>query len=191
MIAGATDTALVLTNIQLNQAGDYSVHVTNSGGFRASAPATLTVIESYTTAQMSNVWSVTAGSRPYLTTDYMQYGMAFNPANSNLLVTSLSGGPTIAVLNALTGEDKHLLDVSVVSGGAVGFCLFVALHDLRLRNAGEKEPGSVFDHDEGLPSGIGASLEFRPTEWMLLSPAWWPLRSRIGRFGFFGALRVS
>ena len=118
LIAGATDTALVLTNIQVNQAGDYNVHVTNAGGFRASAPAMLTVIESYTTAQMSNIWSLTAGNRSYLTTGYMQYGMAFNPANSNLLVASLAGGPTVAVLNALTGEDKYILDVGMVSGGS-------------------------------------------------------------------------
>jgi len=117
-IANATDAMLVLPNVQMNQAGDYTVYVTNSGGFRASAPATLTVIESYATAQMSNVWSLTADSRPYLTTDYMQYGMGFNPANSNLLVASLAGGPTIAVLDALTGEDKHYLDVSMVSGGS-------------------------------------------------------------------------
>ena len=34
--------------------------------------------------------------------------MAFNPANSNLIVVSVVGGyPTVAVLDALTGDDRH------------------------------------------------------------------------------------
>jgi hypothetical protein len=43
--------------------------------------------------------------------------MAYNPVTSNLLVTSLSGSTTVAVLDALTGADKNLLDVSAISGG--------------------------------------------------------------------------
>jgi hypothetical protein len=118
IVTNETAATLYLTNVETNQAGVYTVRVSNSGGFRDSAPATLTVLEPYTTPQMTNIWSLPPGSRSYLNTDYKEYGMAFNPANSNLLVISLEGGiTTIAVLDALTGDEKHFLDVSVVSGG--------------------------------------------------------------------------
>ncbi len=42
-IAGATSTTLTLSNVQLNQAGSYSVEVTNSAGKATSSNATLTV----------------------------------------------------------------------------------------------------------------------------------------------------
>lgn len=137
IIANATESTLVLTNIQVNEAGDYTVRVSNSGGYRDSAPARLTVIEAYTTAQMTNLWSLTADSRPYLTTGYLQYGMAFNPANSNLLIASLAGGPTVAVLDALTGADKHYLDVSMVGGGSK------ALHKIDVADDGVVYAGNL------------------------------------------------
>ena len=43
-IAGATGASLLLTNIQLSQAGSYSVAATNSVGYRISTPAMLTVL---------------------------------------------------------------------------------------------------------------------------------------------------
>jgi hypothetical protein len=119
MVTNATDATLALTNLETNQAGIYTVRVFNSGGYRDSAPATLTALVPYTTAQMTNIWSLAPGSRSYLNTDYREYGMAFNPATSNLLVISLeTGSPVIAVLDALTGDDKYSLDVSTVSGGS-------------------------------------------------------------------------
>ena len=120
-IAGATSASLTLTNIQASQAGDYMVRVSNAGGYRDSLPATLSVIPLFNTAQMSNIWSVAAGSRPYLNANYYEYGMAFNPVNSNLVVASYvpTNVPStvVAVMDALTGAHKHVLDVSVVSGG--------------------------------------------------------------------------
>jgi hypothetical protein len=116
-IQDAISSTYTIPSVQTNQAGVYTVRVSNSGGYRDSAPATLTVLVPYNTAQMTNIWSLAPGDRTYLTTDYMQYGLAFNPATSNLLVISLEGGgTTVAVLDALTGEDKNVLDLSVVSG---------------------------------------------------------------------------
>jgi hypothetical protein len=125
-VSGATSATLTLTNIQASQAGEYMVRVFNAGGSRDSLPATLTVIPLYNTAQMTNIWSVTAGSRPYLNTNYNEHGMAFNPVNSNLVVASYVSGNVpstiVAVMDALTGAHKHTLDVTGVSGGdrAVG-----------------------------------------------------------------------
>lgn len=119
-IAGATNSTLTIANIQTNQAGAYVARVINAGGYRDSAPALLTVIESVTSDVLTNLWTLSPGSRPYLTTNYQQYGMAFNPARSNLLIASYDPNTftaTIAVLDAATGAEKHFLDVSVVSGG--------------------------------------------------------------------------
>ncbi|HOX01922.1 MAG TPA: DUF4623 domain-containing protein [Candidatus Paceibacterota bacterium] len=120
-IPGATSATLTLTNIQLSQAGEYHVRVSNADGYRDSIPASLAVLPLNNTPQMTNIWSAIAGSRPYLNLNYYEYGMAFNPATSNLLVASyVATNPTpviIAVLDALTGADKHTLDVSFVSGG--------------------------------------------------------------------------
>lgn len=117
-IANATNTTLDFSDLKLSDAGEFKARASNSRGYRDSLSATLTVLEPYSTAQMSNVWSLTVGSRPYLNTGYFEYGMAFNPANSNLLVVSLANGLTVAVLDALTGADKHVLDTSTVSGGS-------------------------------------------------------------------------
>jgi len=119
-IPNATNATLTLANIQTNQAGNYVARVINAGGYRDSAPALITVIEAVTSSVVTNLWTLAPGSRPYLTTNYQQYGMAFNPARSNLLIASYdpnTTAATIAVLDALTGTEKHLLDVSVVSGG--------------------------------------------------------------------------
>lgn len=43
-IPGATGASLLLTNVQLNQSGSYSVAVSNSLGYALSAPGTLTVL---------------------------------------------------------------------------------------------------------------------------------------------------
>jgi hypothetical protein len=116
-IQDATSATYTIPSVQTNLAGTYTVRVSNSGGYRESAPATLTVLVPYQTAQMTNIWSLSPGSRGYLNTDYKEYGMAFNPATSNLLVISLEGGyPTVAVLDALTGVDKTNLDVSAITG---------------------------------------------------------------------------
>ncbi len=119
-IDGQTSPTLTLANVKADQAGDYMVRVTNAGGYRDSWPATLTLLPLHQTAQMASIWSLTPGSRPYLTTAYQQYGMSFNPVTSNLLIAhydNVSFTPTIAVLDALTGAEKHLLDVSYVYGG--------------------------------------------------------------------------
>lgn len=119
LIMDATDSAYSIAAARTDDAGAYTVRVSNTGGgYRDSVPATLTVIEPYETAQMTNIWSLKPGDRTYLTTGYGEYGMAFNPATSNLLVVSVvAGSPTVAVLDAVTGDDKqYVLDLTGVSG---------------------------------------------------------------------------
>jgi hypothetical protein len=122
-VAGATSSAYTISNAQTNQAGTYTVAVSNINGGRTSVPVTLNVVAPYTTALMKSMWSLSPGSRPYVTAvtsgEYQQYGLAFNPATSNLLVASMAGpygnGPYVAVLNAQTGADVTNLDVTALT----------------------------------------------------------------------------
>ncbi len=120
-LAGATSASLTLTNIQASQTGKYMVRVSNAGGYRDSQSATLTTQPLDNTAQMTNLWSVIAGSRPYLNNNYYEYGMAFNPANSNVLVVNWintnSPQSIIGVMDGLTGTHKHMLDISAITNG--------------------------------------------------------------------------
>jgi hypothetical protein len=129
-VQDAISSTYTIPSAQTNQAGIYTVRVSNSGGYRDSASATLTVVVPYNTAQMTNIWSLLPGDRLYLTTDYMQYGLAFNPATSNLLVASTEGNyPTVAVLDALTGADKTNLDVSAITDSGKGMLHKIGVAD--------------------------------------------------------------
>ncbi|MBL9210757.1 MAG: immunoglobulin domain-containing protein, partial [Opitutaceae bacterium] len=54
-IAGATNSTLVLPNVQPADAGDYTVVASNSAGSVTSAPATLTVVAAGGTARLTNL----------------------------------------------------------------------------------------------------------------------------------------
>ncbi len=120
-IAGATGSSYTLTNLQSSAAGKYRVLVTNAGGEKWSLISTISVLPTYTTGQMTNLWTVPALSRPYLNNNYYEYGMSFNPMNSNVLIASYVPTNTpaviIAVVDGLTGTHKHTLDVNAVTGG--------------------------------------------------------------------------
>lgn len=177
-IAGATASTLVITNIQLAQAGAYKVRVTNAGGSRDSLPANITVLDTYGTAQATNVWTLTAGSRSYLNTGYNEYGMSFNPANSNLLVVSVvSGVPTVAVLDALTGDDKHVLDVSPItaSGAKVLHKIDVAddgaVYAANLTTTAASSPFKIYRWENDSPTTVPTvAFEGDP------APTLWPNR---------------
>lgn len=172
-ITDATTTSLEFSNLQLSQAGEYMARVSNAGGYRDSLSATLTVLEPYTTAQMSNIWSLTAESRPYLNTGYFEYGMAFNPANSNLLVVSLANGVTVAVLDAITGADKHVLDVSPVFGGnktlhKIDVADDGAVYAANLTTASASNPFIVYRWENDSPTTVPTvafSGDPAPTAW--------------------------
>ncbi len=118
LLVGETRPSLTVTNITASQAGNYWVRVSSGDSYLDSKPATLSVVPLYNTAQMTNIWSVQAGTRPYLNTYYYDYGMSFNPATSNILVAScVKTNPTpvvIGVMDALTGADKWVLNVDAI-----------------------------------------------------------------------------
>lgn len=176
-IPGAASDSLTLTNIRADQAGLYTVRVTNAGGSRDSWPATLTVLPLLQTAQMTNIWSLTPGSRPYLTTDYHQYGMAFNPATSSLLIAHydhITFETSVAVLDALTGAERHFLDVSVVSGGnrylnKIGVSDDGVVYAANRTTAAASTPFALYRWADDQPATI-ASLAFYGDPFPVMNP---------------------
>jgi hypothetical protein len=120
-IAGATTTSYTITNLQSSAAGKYRVLVSNAGGSTWTTAGTISVLPTYTTGQMTNIWTIPAMTRPYLNNNYYEYGMSFNPVNSNVLIASYvatNATPVIvAVVDGLTGAHKHNLDVSPIESG--------------------------------------------------------------------------
>lgn len=125
-LPGATSAQLLLPNVTAAQAGSYQVVVNNAANQPVTSnPAQLTVREPLNTGVLTPAWSALPGSRPYLTTDNTQRGLAYNPATGNLLVASRSPGNTVAVLDAATGEHRHNLKttdengLNVIAGGTL------------------------------------------------------------------------
>ncbi|HEY9171868.1 MAG TPA: immunoglobulin domain-containing protein [Verrucomicrobiae bacterium] len=116
---GATTSQLVLSNVQINQAGGYSVLVTNSHGDVTSRVAALTVNPAFAFGGLRQLWSLAPGSRPYLTTGTTtpaERGLACNPVTRRLVLISRTN-PTVYVLDADTGADRWTLDTTGVTGG--------------------------------------------------------------------------
>jgi hypothetical protein len=124
-VSGANTNTLSVRNVTLNDAGVYSLQVSNVFGSATSSNATLTVLPTFNTAQMSNIWNLLPGERSYLgETTSTERGLAYNSATANLLLVSrLSPDPTVVVLDAQTGAEKHFLDVTGVPGTTPGVSL--------------------------------------------------------------------
>src|SRR5439155_97091 len=119
VIANATNSTVALTNIQLSDAGGYSVTVTNAAGSTNSATALLTVSASIRSTIATQIWHLSPGDRPYLTSDNNQRGLAYNPATTNLVMVSRSISNAIYVLDSKTGAHLRTLntDPTIISGG--------------------------------------------------------------------------
>ncbi len=111
-ILGATTNRYTIASVTTNDAGAYSLFASNANGSVTSSNAVLTVIPTYNTAQLTNLWRLQPGDRSYLTTNGFQRGIAFNHLTTNLLIMDRS--PVVAVLDGLTGAEKHFLDVSII-----------------------------------------------------------------------------
>ncbi|MCB1125535.1 MAG: DUF4623 domain-containing protein [Verrucomicrobiae bacterium] len=116
-IEGATEATLTLTAVTPDQAGEYSVRVTNEADAIVSDPATLTVIPLVKSDALTFKWQIAPGDAPWMATDNAQRGAAVNPVNGNVLVVSRTGGNGVYVLDNETGALLHQLNLEGVSGG--------------------------------------------------------------------------
>ncbi len=138
-ISGANTNTLILANVTSTQAGGYSLFVSNAFGTANSSTGILTVLPTFNTGQMSNIWNLQPGERTYIGTNTStERGLAFNSATTNLLLVSrLSPDPTVVVLDAKTGAEKNFLDVTGVPGTTPGV-------SLGLNTIGVADDGVVF-----------------------------------------------
>jgi hypothetical protein len=118
-IVNATNASYVIASVQLSQAGTYSVIISNVAGSVTSSNAVLTVTPLVRSDALTLLWKLAPGDRAYLTTDNSQRGLAFNPATTNVLLVSRSGGNNIHVLDGNTGAHLRSLntDPTIVFGG--------------------------------------------------------------------------
>ena len=130
-LANETNRILNFTNVTLAQAGDYTAAVSNAFGGVVSGPGTLTVTPTVLSTNMTRLWELPPGSRPYINTDASQRGLAYNPVNNHVLVVSRTGSNAIHVLDGDTGA--HLwsmnVDPAIVTGGTFAINLVEVTDD--------------------------------------------------------------
>jgi|GEM_PF-2703475 len=106
-LSGATNSILTLVGVTPQQAGAYGVLVSNAYGSVTSQSALLVVGP----GQVSTLWSIAPGSRPYLTTNNTERGLAYDPVSRHLaLISRASGTNLVYILDAQTGSDLYTLD---------------------------------------------------------------------------------
>lgn len=117
-LPGASQSSYHLINVSSNDAGAFSVLVTNHLGTAESNPATLTVNPPPVVTGSTLLWKLNHEDRPYFTTGHFERGLAYNPATGNLLFIGRSPSTKIYVLNGDTGEERRTLTLSSnVAGG--------------------------------------------------------------------------
>lgn len=119
-IPGATGSSLTISNISFDKQGSYSVVVSNSLGGAISANATLTVTPANASAQVTNLWNVLAGTRPYLSyrpvgdaiAGYRGYGLAINPVTTNIIIVTRQDPTNLIAVLDIQGNHLHYIDYS-------------------------------------------------------------------------------
>src|SRR5882672_4689947 len=57
-------------------------------------------------------WALAPGDRYYLTTGTNQRGLSYNPVTGHLILVNRSGGISVNILDAQTGDDLGTMDTS-------------------------------------------------------------------------------
>ncbi|HXU77770.1 MAG TPA: immunoglobulin domain-containing protein [Methylomirabilota bacterium] len=126
-ISGANSNVLTLKNLTTNSIGTYSLFASNVFATALSSNALLTVLPVMNTAQMSNIWSLLPGDRPYLFTNSTERGLAYNTTTTNLLLVSRNPSETVVVLDPATGAEKRFLDVTGIPATTPGLALGLSM----------------------------------------------------------------
>lgn len=174
-LAGQTNQTLVIPNAQPSDSGDYYAIVTDASGSTPSGHATVFVEPVVSSAAMQPLWRLGPTDRAYLAPDGQQSGLAFNPATSNLILVSRTGGNALMILNSETGAEvgSLLVDAFILGGyyiinkvavapeGAVFVCNMTtnsALTPLRIyywptETPGTPSAGPIWEGDPGGGAG--------------------------------------
>jgi hypothetical protein len=121
-VSGATNETLTFTNFSGADVGNYTLVVSNSAGSTNSEPAEVTLVPSVRSNRAAELWTVKAGSRPYITTGNTERGMAYNSVSNHVLVVSRTGSVDIHVLDGDTGADLWTMNApsDIVTGSNPG-----------------------------------------------------------------------
>lgn len=173
-LPGATSSTLLLTNVNADSAGEYTVEVKNSANTVVSNPGILTITPIVRGSHLTLKWKANAGTRSFLTDDGTARGLAYNPATGHLLVISRAGGIAIHVLDAQTGQpvmvgDQPMtlnLDPSIVTGASpaefrvnmIGIAADGAIYAANLTTASGSSAFKVYrwDTEDGVPYPVYA-----------------------------------
>lgn len=112
VIGGATTNSYAIPALQTSNAGNYFVIVTNAYGSATSGVAALNILPGNYSNVASNLWTLAPGSRDYLTTGDTQRGIAYDAVSNVVVVVSRSPSNAVYLLDADTGADVGVLDVS-------------------------------------------------------------------------------
>ena len=124
-LAGATTTALTLTNVQVAQAGTYTVQVTNASGSILSSNAVLTVLDPWIVSQPQNQsvaagapasFTVSAVGTPPLSYQWLKEGLPL--ANTTNISGALTATLTLASVQ-IGDMGNYSVAVSNVNGQVV------------------------------------------------------------------------
>ena len=113
-ISGAITNVYSIASLQASNAGGYFVIVTNLYGKATSGIVNLTVLPNGGSMLMTQKWSLAPGSRPYLTTDDTQRGLAYDHVLNRLVLVTRAPTNGVLLLDADTGADVGNLDVSQI-----------------------------------------------------------------------------
>lgn len=119
LLTGETNRTLEIPSADIADSGVYYVVVTDATGSVTSGSATVVVEPAAFTDAMQSWWAVQPNDRSYLAPDGQQSGLAYNPATSNLLLVTRTGGDAVLILDGETGADEggFVLDPFDVFGG--------------------------------------------------------------------------
>ena len=152
-LPNATNSVLRITNAQPAMTGGYSVFISNHLGTATSSTGLLTVVAAPATQLATMLWQIAPGSRPYVSADNNQRGIAYNPMTGNLLLVSRTPSNAVHVLDGTTGDYLFSLntDTNIVRGGTF------ALNMIGVTTDGWIYAGNV--------TANGTTTEFKIYQW--------------------------
>jgi len=147
-ISGANSNILTLIKVPASMTGStnlYSLFVTNATSQALSSNATVTLTAVANTTKAENIWTLGPGDRSYLGSLSTERGLAFNALTTNLLLVSRSPVERVVVLDALTGAEKHFLNVTGIPASVPGgSTLGLGMNALSINTIGVADDGAVF-----------------------------------------------
>ena len=138
-IAGANSLNYTISSVSTNY---YEVIITNLAGSITSSVVLVTTLPAVVSTVVTQNWRVAVGTAgySYLATDNNTRGLGYDTNRQRLVVSSVSGGAGLYILDANTGTNIGTLNVSGVNGGTY------ALDQVKIANDGVVYAGN-------LPSG--------------------------------------